>query len=145
MECYIFEGFKMPKQELFFDCIIVKKRTKNRNPHKNKKEIINKTIKKWNTEKHIYRYQTLYKIYSKIFLLSYKEPAEGVSYLIEEDGGVIAEINNTWEKPIKERILLHIKLLRQILNNSYKKAKNTKINVESNQTSFFTNSTIANL
>lgn len=135
----------MPKQELFFDCIIVKKRTKNRNPHKNKKEIINKTIKKWNTEKHIYRYQTLYKIYSKIFLLSYKEPAEGVSYLIEEDGGVIAEINNTWEKPIKERILLHIKLLRQILNNSYKKAENTKINVESNQTSFFTNSTIANL
>ena len=55
-----------------------------------------------------------------------------------------AEIKGTWNKPLKERLKLHIQLLRDIANNNVEYENTTIIN-ESNQATFFTNSTMANL
>ena len=122
----------------------VKQPRKRTKPTKTKSDTIHKTIQKWNTVKHIYRYKTLYQIYNKIFVLTYDKPIKNVSYFIEDDGFMTAELKDTWNKPLKERLKLHIQLLRDIANNNVEYEKTTIIN-ESNQETFFTNSTMANL
>ena len=56
----------------------VKQPRKRTKPTKTKSDTIHKTIQKWNTVKHIYRYKTLYQIYNKIFVLTYDKPIKNV-------------------------------------------------------------------
>ena len=110
-----------------------------------KRDFIVANIKKWNTIKHIYRYQTLYKIYNKIFILTYSKPLENVNYSIEDENCMIAEINNTCFLSLKERVELHIKLLRDIYSGNVQYANNSYIQNENAQLSIFANSITANL
>lgn len=103
-----------------------------------KSEIIANNIKKFNTIKHIYRYKTLYKIYNKIFILTYNNPIKNVKYMIDEDGFTCAEIKNTDRKTIEERIYLHLQLLRNIKNNNVEHEQ-TIIETESSQLNIFSN------
>ena len=131
-------------EQLFLFSVNLKQTRKRTKPTKTKSDTIHKSIQKWNTEKHIYRYKTLYKIYNKIFVLTYDNPIKNVEYFIEDDGFMTAELKDTWNKPLKERLKLHIQLLRDIANNNVEYEKTTIIN-ESNQATFFANSTMANL
>ena len=86
-----------------------------------KSDKIKKNLKKWNTIKHIYRYQTYYKICEKLFLLTYNNQLACLDYYIEEESDekrtytvMYAEIENTADLDFKERLLKHIDLLRQI-------------------------------
>ena len=104
-----------------------KKRFHNQIPTYQKPDKIKQNIKKWNTIKHIYRYQTFYKICSNIYLLTYNNQLECLDYYIdiETDGDktytvMYAEIFNTSALPIKERVLEHIKLLKRIKANDIK-------------------------
>ena len=88
-----------------------------------KTDKIKENLKEWNTIKHIYRYQTLYKICEKLFLLTYNNQLACLNYYIDEekDGDkmftvMYAEIEETLNLSIKERVLKHINLLRQIKN-----------------------------
>ena len=88
-----------------------------------KTDKIKENLKEWNTIKHIYRYQTLYKICEKLFLLTYNNQLACLNYYIDEekDGDkmftvMYAEIEETLNLSIKERVLKHITLLRQIKN-----------------------------
>ena len=76
-------------------------------------------IKKNNTELHIFRYTTLYKIYNKLYLMTFQNPLAILDYFIEEDGSFYAGIKGSWHFKfyIKDRILLHLDLLRRIKNN----------------------------
>ena len=92
------------------------KRTRCNAPTYYKFDKVKQEIKKWNTIKHIYRYQTLYKIYNKLFMFTYNNQLACLNYYIEDDSTQLAEIENTWDKPLKERVLLHIDLLRRVKN-----------------------------
>ena len=67
-------------------------------------------------EEHIYRYRSLEKIHELLYNQLGVNPFMSNSY--EQDGLHIipdeqqAEILNTWQLPIKKRIMLHIRLLR---------------------------------
>lgn len=100
-----------------------KKRVHSKTPNYSKPNKIQDNIKKWNTIKHVYRYQTLYKICEKLFLLTYNNQLECLNYYSEKenDGNitytlVYAEIEETSALSIKERVLKHIQLLRDIRN-----------------------------
>ena len=97
------------------------KKTKKNVP-KNKK--INDNLLEWNTIKHVYRYQTLYKICQKLFNLTYQKKLFCLEYYIDSEicGNITytimyAEIKDSSELSLKERVLLHIKLLRRIQKN----------------------------
>lgn len=84
---------------------------------------IKDNIKQWNTIKHIYRYQTFYKICEKLFLLTYNNQLECLNYYSETETDnektytiMYAEIEETSALCLKDRILKHIKLLRDIKN-----------------------------
>lgn len=100
-----------------------KKRAHPKNPSYFKPNKIKENIKKWNTIKHVYRYQTLYKICEKLFLLTYNNQLECLNYYseTETDGNltytiVYAEIEETSALCLKERVLKHINLLRDLKN-----------------------------
>ena len=100
-----------------------KKRFHNQIPTYQKPDKIKQNIKKWNTIKHIYRYQTLYKICSALYLLTYNNQLRCLNYYIdiEKDGDktftvMYAEIEETSALSIKDRIIKHIELLRDIKN-----------------------------
>lgn len=103
-----------------------------------KSKLIFNKIKNFNTLRHIYRYKTLYKIYNKIFILTYNNPIKNVNYIIDDDGYMVAEIKNTDRKTIKERIYLHLQLLRNIKNNNVEHEQ-TIIETESSQLNIFSN------
>ena len=101
----------------------IKKRLHNQIPTYQKPDKIKQNIKKWNTIKHIYRYQTLYKICSALYLLTYNNQLRCLNYYIdtEKDGDktftvMYAEIEETSALSIKDRIIKHIELLRDIKN-----------------------------
>lgn len=94
-----------------------KKRERNKTPAWNKPDKIKQEIKTWNTIKHIYRYQTLYKLYNRLFILTYNKKLACLEYYIDDEVEMYAEIKNTEKLPIKERILLHLNLIRKIQNN----------------------------
>ena len=88
-----------------------------------KTDKIKENLKEWNTIKHIYRYQTLYKICEILFLLTYNNQLACLNYYIDEEKVgdkmftvMYAEIEETLNLSIKERVLKHINLLRQIKN-----------------------------
>lgn len=103
---------------------IVKKRVHNEIPTYLKNDKIKDNIKKWNTIKHIYRYQTLYKICSALYLLTYNNQLECLNYYIETERDcdkvytiMYAEIYNTSALSLKERVKKHINLLKRVKNN----------------------------
>ena len=88
-----------------------------------KSDKIKKNIKKWNTIKHIYRYQTLYKICTNLYLLTFNNQLDCLNYYSDTEFDenktytvMYAEIDNTSALSIKERILRHVQLLRDIKN-----------------------------
>ena len=108
----------MEQMSLF--SITVKKTKKN--VPKNKK--IKDNLLEWNTIKHVYRYQTLYKLYQKLFNLTYQKKLLCLNYYIDTElnGDIThtlmyAEIKNSFDLSLEERVLLHIDLLRKIQNN----------------------------
>lgn len=101
----------------------VKKRVHNDTPSYFKPDKVKQNIKKWNTIKHIYRYQTLYKICSSLYLLTFNNQLACLNYYSDTEVDcdkvytvMYAEIDNTSALSIKERLLAHIKLLRDIKN-----------------------------
>lgn len=116
-----------------------KKRLYKEVPSYFKSDKIKQDIQEWNTIKHIYRYQTLYKIYSKIYFLTYNNKLSCLDYFndIERDGSKTytikyAVVKNTMALSLEKRIKLHIELLRKIKNNdkSLKYDNNNQVNVE---------------
>ena len=100
-----------------------KKRSYNDTPSYVKPDKIKQNLKKWNTIKHIYRYQTLYKICSSLYLLTYNNQLACLNYYSETERDcdkfytvMYAEIEETSALSIKERVIKHIELLRQIKN-----------------------------
>lgn len=92
-------------------------------PSYSKSDKIYENLKEWNTIKHIYRYQTLYKICEKLFWLTYNNQLACLEYYIDEERDeknlytvMYACIENTSSLSLKERIQRHIDLLRQIKN-----------------------------
>ena len=84
---------------------------------------VKENIKIWNTIKHVYRYQTLYKICNILYLLTYNNQLSCLEYYndVETENNKVysvmyAEIEETSALSIKERVLKHIKLLRDIKN-----------------------------
>jgi hypothetical protein len=79
-------------------------------------------IKSMGDEKHIFRYKTLQKLHSKIFehmpLFLDQENSHLVGDIICYPDEKQAEIEGTWKLPIKQRIKLHIQLLRQLRKKS---------------------------
>lgn len=101
----------------------IKKRHTKTTPTYFKTNKIQKNIEKWNTIKHIYRYQTFYKICSSLYLLTYNNQLACLNYYsdTEIDGDktftvMYAEIEETSALSIKDRVLKHIQLLRDIKN-----------------------------
>lgn len=93
-------------------------------PTYTKPNSIYKLIKELNTIPHIYRYKTLYKICSLIYLDTCDRKLDCLDYYTEEekDGNLThnvmyAMIKNSASKSIKERILLHIALLKRIYSH----------------------------
>ena len=100
---------------------------------------IYKIIKELNTIPHIYRYKTLYKICSQIYLQTYNRKLACLDYYTEDeqDGKEIntimyATIKNSSTKDIKERILLHIDLLKRIYahDNTLEYSTDNVVNVD---------------
>jgi len=110
-----------------------KKRTHKEHPTFYKNDKIFLTIQEENTLKHIYRYQTLLKIYKNLFTLTYNKPLENLTYWAEDDS-FFAEIKGTWNKDLKERVLLHIDLLRKIKNNDSSLIYTNKVSLQSTDT-----------
>lgn len=75
-------------------------------------------IKSMGDEKHVFRHKTLQKLYSKIYehmpLFLDQDNAQLVGNIVCYPDQKQAEIQNTWKLPIKQRIKLHIELLRQL-------------------------------
>lgn len=82
-------------------------------PSFSKTEKVFDNIKAENTLKHVYRFQTLYKIMSYIYFLTINNPLSCLTYY-QDENDYFAELNNTWQLDIKERVLQHIHLIRQI-------------------------------
>ena len=100
-----------------------KKRKNNSDIKYSKSDKVKENIKKWNTIKHIYRYQTFYKICSSLYLLTYNNQLACLNYYVDVEKDyekiytvMYAEIENTSALSIKERILKHIDLLRKVKN-----------------------------
>lgn len=94
---------------------IPSKRIHNIIPTYFKQDKIKKDINEWNTIKHIYRYQTLYRIYNKLFMLTYNKKLKCLTYYIENDDNFMYAVNEELTAlSLKERVLGHIKLLRQV-------------------------------
>lgn len=96
-----------------FTSIVKKKR--NAEPSFKKVDKLAETLKKENTLKHIYRFSTLYKIQSYIYFLTINNPLSCLTYY-QDDNEFFAELNNTWQLDIKERVLQHLNFIRQIRN-----------------------------
>lgn len=100
-----------------------KKRIHNINPVYFKSQKIKKELKEWNTISHIYRYQTLYAIMQKLFILTFNKKLACLNYYIDEerDGSKYYEVMYAGYPPddssLKERIQKHIALLRKVYNN----------------------------
>jgi len=69
-------------------------------------------------ERHIFRYTVLEKIFEKIYLFHVKSADlfgtpffDAINYYDDEKQ---AEIKNTWNLPVFERVKIHIRLLREI-------------------------------
>jgi len=86
---------------------------------------IHEHIKEWNTIPHIYRLKALYRLYNKLFLLTYENKLECLNYYvdIEKEGDtgkeytvMYAEIKNTGDLSIKERFKKHADLLKRVLS-----------------------------
>lgn len=79
-------------------------------------------IKSMGDEKHIFRYKTLQKLHSKIYefmpLFLDQENAHQIGNIICYPDEKQAELEGTWKLPIKQRIKLHIQLLRQLRKQS---------------------------
>lgn len=116
-----------------------KKRIRLKEPTFIKEEKTVDLIKKNNTEIHIFRYTTLYKIYNKLYLKTFTRPLANLNYYIEDDGSLFAEIKGSGKKYIKDRVLMHLDLLRKIKNNdpSLEYVENTEIKTENCQLSLF--------
>lgn len=73
-------------------------------------------------EKHIFRYGTLEKIHEAIYNEIMFKRMEGHIYVGEEivinDEECQAEIKDSWQLSIKDRIKVHIKLLRRLRENN---------------------------
>lgn len=98
-------------------------KVKKRKPYV-KPDKIRQNLKTWNTIKHIYRYQTFYKICSALYLLTYDNQLECLDYYSETeiDNDKIytikyAIVEETMALSIKDRVLKHIELLRRVKNN----------------------------
>ena len=99
------------------------KKVKKRSPYI-KPDKIKQNLKTWNTIKHIYRYQTFYKICSALYLLTFDNQLECLDYYSETeiDNDKIytikyAIVEETMALSIKDRVLRHIELLRRVKNN----------------------------
>lgn len=72
-------------------------------------------------EKHIFRYGALQNIRSQIYQEIMFKRIEGYrlkeGFIVMDYDGEQAEINNTWQLPLKDRIRLHLKLLRRLREN----------------------------
>lgn len=115
------ELLKLEQLDLFGGSCLIKENTTNM--PSNKFDKIQDNIKKWNTIKHIYRYQTLYKIYTNLYLLTFNNQLACLNYYSDTEIDcdkvytvMYAEIEETSALSIKERVLKHIKLLRDIKN-----------------------------
>ena len=113
----------MQLQLFNYDNIKIKSRIHNKIPAYLKINKVRKNIKEWNTIKHVYRYQTLYKICNILYLLTYNNQLSCLEYYndVETENNKVysvmyAEIEETSALSIKERVLKHIKLLRDIKN-----------------------------
>lgn len=110
----------MAEQLSFLGFIIEKepKRIHNAIPSYYKQDKIKQEIKEWNTISHIYRYQTLYKIYNKLFMLTYNNKLKCLTYYIEDDDNFMYAVNEELTAlPLKERIQGHIDILRRVYNH----------------------------
>ncbi len=83
-----------------------------------------KQFQYYGDEKHILRIKTLHNLYSLIY--GYCNVPLFENFEKKELYGLIvwgedkqAEIANTWDLPLKERVLLHLKLLRLLRLNKY--------------------------
>ena len=105
-----FLGFQFEKEQ--------PKRVHNIIPSYYKPDKIKQEINEWNTIKHIYRYQTLYKIYNKLFMLTYNNKLKCLTYYIENDDNFMYAVDESLTAlSLKERINGHISLLRRVYNN----------------------------
>lgn len=121
---YLFVEVKLQQTCLFKIEKSSKKRVHSKTPNCSKPNKTQDDIKKWNTIKHVYRYQTLYKICEKLFLLTYNNQLSCLNYYsdTERDNDknytiMYAEIEETSALCLKERIKKHIELLRKVLSN----------------------------
>lgn len=112
-----FTLFKVNKRER-------KKRLYNEIPTYTKTNKIKNNIKEWNTIKHIYRYQTFYKICSTLYFLTFDNQLACLDYYSETESDYektytvkYAVVEETMALSIKERIQKHLALLRKIKNN----------------------------
>ena len=98
--------------------INTKKRIHYEIPTYNKPEKIKEDLKEWNTIKHVYRYQTLYKICNKLFMQTYNNKLKCLTYYVEDiDNFMYAVDESLSALSLKERILKHIELLRKVYNH----------------------------
>lgn len=103
---------------------------KKKPPKFRKATLIAKQLNELNTEPHIYRYKTLYNIYNALYITTYKKPLSNLDYYIEDDGFLIAEIKGTGRLFLKERLKLHIDLLRKIKNGENLDYAKNKISIK---------------
>ena len=94
-------------------------RKRNKIPTYLKSVKIQKTIDEMNTIVGIELYQDLYKIYTLLFFATENHKLACLNYYIDENE-FCAEIKNTWELEIPERLEKHQELLNRIKNNEIK-------------------------
>lgn len=110
-------------------------RVHNKVPTYNKSDKIQEHIKEWNTIKHVYRYQTLYKICEELFNLTIENKIECLTYFVDVEYDEYEKIctyaidESLSNSSICERVKAHIELLRRVYrkDNTLKYDNNKKV------------------
>ena len=110
-------------------------RVHNKVPTYNKSDKIQEHIKEWNTIKHVYRYQTLYKICEELFNLTIENKLECLTYFVDVEYDENEKIctyaidESLSNSSICERVKAHIELLRRVYrkDNTLKYDNNKKV------------------
>ena len=129
-------------QNCLFDNISTKQ-TFHKQSKYHKPDKIWQNIKEWNTIEGIELYKPLYDLCSQLFLLTCNNKLECLNYYIDEEIDesksytvMLAEIDNTWHLPLKERYEQHLKLLDRIMNNDTTLVHDEKI-IDSDKLTLF--------
>lgn len=104
---------------------IQEKKIRLNNPTYRKQDKIQKLLDEWNTIEGVELYEELYNLCSQLFLATQDKKLQGVNYYIDHErdseNGVeytvmYAEIEDTWELPLKERYQKHVDLLQRVMS-----------------------------